>query len=186
MSDRRRHSHRKQGDSSEREGRVRSFLGANLVEILGVIAIALGAFLVLERMSIRATLLRWGMLSGASVLHALGHVNESVGNLVARLQFSDVVGLAFIAVALIVIALRARWRLERSPSLTTLQCPRCGGGIYRIHRRFLDRLVSNMVPVRRYRCFDAECRWSGLRVVASSQSREATAAPRPPAAPSST
>jgi predicted RNA-binding Zn-ribbon protein involved in translation (DUF1610 family) len=39
-------------------------------------------------------------------------------------------------------------------------CPKCGGLVYRIPRRFIDRCFSLFVDVRRYRCL-ADCGWEG-------------------------
>ncbi len=44
---------------------------------------------------------------------------------------------------------------------SSLNCPRCGARIHRVHRRYLDRLISLIAPHYRYRCF--HCGWSGLR-----------------------
>jgi len=42
-------------------------------------------------------------------------------------------------------------------------CPSCGGPVYRVRRRFLDRLISIIVPVRRFRCYSigTGCQWEG-------------------------
>ena len=40
-------------------------------------------------------------------------------------------------------------------------CPKCGGSVDRIPRRWLDRLTSLLLPSRRYRCWSATCRWEG-------------------------
>lgn len=40
-------------------------------------------------------------------------------------------------------------------------CPRCDGPIDRIPRLALDRLVSLVVPLRRYRCCTPACAWEG-------------------------
>lgn len=40
-------------------------------------------------------------------------------------------------------------------------CPRCKGLVYRIPRRFPDRVLSFFVPVQRYRCRSWACRWEG-------------------------
>jgi hypothetical protein len=150
--------------------------------------IALGVFLVMERMSIRSTLSRWAAIESRNALTIFGQVDAAASALVARIELSDVVGLVLILAAVIAVALRVRWRLMRMPSLTTLQCPRCEGDLYRVHRHRRDRLVSWIVPVRRYRCSHPECRWCGIRVVSSKQGREVAdaAAPSPPAARNST
>jgi len=44
-------------------------------------------------------------------------------------------------------------------------CPVCNASTHRISRRFIDRLLSIFMPVRRYRCQSMKCTWEGnLRV----------------------
>ena len=40
-------------------------------------------------------------------------------------------------------------------------CPRCKTGLTRIRRRFVDRVISAIRPVRRYRCQAFFCCWEG-------------------------
>ena len=40
-------------------------------------------------------------------------------------------------------------------------CPRCKASVFRISRRFVDLLVSLVVPIRRYRCISMACSWEG-------------------------
>lgn len=40
-------------------------------------------------------------------------------------------------------------------------CPDCGGNVYRIPRRTIDRVVSFFHRVHRYRCSTASCAWEG-------------------------
>jgi predicted RNA-binding Zn-ribbon protein involved in translation (DUF1610 family) len=42
------------------------------------------------------------------------------------------------------------------------ECPQCGHALHRTHRRAIERVVSVLVPLRRYAC--RECGWSGARV----------------------
>jgi hypothetical protein len=42
-----------------------------------------------------------------------------------------------------------------------LRCPRCRGALVRVRRTFFDRLVSLVVPRRRYRCRAIGCGWEG-------------------------
>jgi hypothetical protein len=41
------------------------------------------------------------------------------------------------------------------------ECPFCGGAVYRIPRRTLDRLLSHFVLVHRYHCGAMICGWQG-------------------------
>jgi hypothetical protein len=40
-------------------------------------------------------------------------------------------------------------------------CPHCGQGTSRVERRWFDRLLNVLMPVRRYRCVNAVCGWQG-------------------------
>jgi hypothetical protein len=58
------------------------------------------------------------------------------------------------------------------PAACGLTCPVCGTELTRIRRRFIDRLVSAVRPVRRYRCHSFACHWEGnLRCRANATER---------------
>ncbi len=40
-------------------------------------------------------------------------------------------------------------------------CPECGGPMARIPRRLIDRVLSLVRPVQRYRCRNFACQWVG-------------------------
>jgi len=40
-------------------------------------------------------------------------------------------------------------------------CPRCNAPTFRVSRRFIDLLISVVVPLRRYRCRSMKCGWEG-------------------------
>lgn len=46
-------------------------------------------------------------------------------------------------------------------SARPLMCPRCGGPVERVRRRPIDRVLSMVRRLRRYRCRNVECRWEG-------------------------
>jgi uncharacterized membrane protein YeaQ/YmgE (transglycosylase-associated protein family) len=48
----------------------------------------------------------------------------------------------------------------------TNECPQCrrsgsSGHLMRVHRRFIDRVMSLFRPLRRYRCQSRDCDWEG-------------------------
>jgi hypothetical protein len=43
-------------------------------------------------------------------------------------------------------------------------CPVCGSPLRQIHRRTIDRLISQFYRVHRFRCSNDECRWVGLKL----------------------
>lgn len=151
--------------SHSKPNRFRALLRQYRFEIIWFAVVALGVFLVFERLHIRRNVLRWLGAAAAAVLHGIGHVDEAVAAFVARTTFSDAVGYVLILGALVALVLRVRWRLMRSPRATALRCPKCGGEIHRVHRTNMDHVISGFVPVQRHRCANRECRWRGLRVV---------------------
>ncbi|WP_041440429.1 hypothetical protein [Syntrophobacter fumaroxidans] len=40
-------------------------------------------------------------------------------------------------------------------------CPQCGTRLQRVRRRTIDKLVSFLVPLNRYRCLSSGCIWEG-------------------------
>jgi hypothetical protein len=136
------------------------------VEILIVLLVALAIFLLVERMQIRQTLLGW-LRQGLGALRSLGgSALRAAVDFIRNTTLSDLTGYVLLLVALAFMAWRLRWRLMAMPRFRASTCPRCGGGLHRVHRRWHDRVVSLFVPVRRYRCGDRTCGWSGLRVAA--------------------
>lgn len=59
-------------------------------------------------------------------------------------------------------AARAAAAAARSPQIRGRACPACNGSTERVARRFLDRLLSILIPVKRYRCTSATCAWEGV------------------------
>jgi hypothetical protein len=134
------------------------------VELAIVLGLLLTVFLFFEQMNIRATVFAWlSRIDDA----AMALINRGIDASIwfrAGFGLSETIAIPLLLVVLIATAWRVRWRLQRTPSLVTLTCPRCGGRIHRTHRHASDRLISLVVPVRRYRCMSKDCRWHGLRV----------------------
>lgn len=156
------HRHR----SHDKPGRVGLFWRRYRFEILWALAVALGIFLLLERFNIRATFMRWLRIAAAFLLQGAGRLGDAVIRFLTRTTLSNAIAYVLILGAMAALVLRVRWRLQNSPRLTALKCPRCGGDIHRVHRTTTDHLISVFVPVRRYRCANRDCRWHGRRVVA--------------------
>jgi uncharacterized integral membrane protein len=134
------------------------------VELLVALLIVVVVFLLVERMSIRQSLLAGasGFLAGLGEL--LSTVVGSIADFVRGTPLSNLTAYVLLLGVIGLAAWRLRWRLMTSPRLTVQACPRCGGELHRIRRRSRDRLVDRFVPVRRYQCRNKECRWRGLRV----------------------
>lgn len=134
------------------------------VELIALALALVGVFLLVEQFQIRVTILRvlgW----------FLGGLGRTTDRLIEALVYeathitpSDALGLILIVLSLLVLTWRIRYRLRRSPSYAGTTCPACGGSLHRTRRTLMDRVVNQFVPVRRYRCKNPDCRWTGLRV----------------------
>lgn len=51
--------------------------------------------------------------------------------------------------------------LSTGSSIPPRLCPHCGGPLKRIKRHALDRMLSVLRPVWRYRCMTFGCSWEG-------------------------
>jgi hypothetical protein len=134
------------------------------VEILAGLLLAVGAFLAVAHARIRAIASEW-LQQGAQSVRAFSR--GTMQWLIERVEGTtaiDLAAYALLGAGLLFVLLRIRWRLMTMPRFRGRECPACGSGLRRIHRRSLDRVVSVFVPVRRYRCRSRECRWQGLRV----------------------
>ena len=154
---RRRHSHRE-------ESRLQLLLRASRFEIVSVLVAGIGLFLLVDRWSIRRTAKRWLDQAVVAMGNGLARIDQTVARFISETSVVNAAGFALIVVALVALFLRLRWRLTHSPRLSLLRCPRCGGDIHRVHRKFLDRLTRWLAPTRRYRCANRDCHWEGLRV----------------------
>lgn len=66
-----------------------------------------------------------------------------------------------IIVAIYLFVKRLRYHLFRLAS-DRFKCPVCQHKVQKKHRKSYERLLSRMIPVRRYYC--SNCGWEGLRV----------------------
>jgi ABC-type multidrug transport system fused ATPase/permease subunit len=135
------------------------------VEIVIVLLILVGIFLLFERLDLKSLLASGFQLLWTSLKNLLSLIRIGVNFYIFNLSLSDFIGwiLLFLAVALAVGV--SRYRFSHSPTFQATVCPKCGGDLHRVHRKYFDRLLSRtLLPhARRYRCASPECRWTGLR-----------------------
>jgi uncharacterized integral membrane protein len=133
------------------------------VEIVVALLILLAIFLLVEQMNIRETLYTWLV----AVVDGLGDLAVAVGGGLARFvrntTLSDLLAYVLIVLVIALAAWRTRYRILTNPRLAEIRCPRCGGEVHRIHRRWYHRALSLILPLRRYGCKDRACGWQGLR-----------------------
>jgi hypothetical protein len=51
------------------------------------------------------------------------------------------------------------------------ECPQCGAASYRVPRRVIDRVLSLLSPLQRFRCTSIGCGWEGNLAVGGSVTR---------------
>ncbi len=131
------------------------------VEIIALVVVLIGVFLLVEPFEIRETLLRW--LSQA--LSMLDRAGALLVTSATRITLSDAIGLALVLLAGAFIIWRLRFHFLKSFRWVADECPRCGSTLRRSHRTWLDRAFGMVLlpHSRRYRCKNPECRWTGLR-----------------------
>ena len=134
------------------------------VEILIAVGLVLAVFLLFEQMNIRGMLSGWAIAAGNLGLNLVVRLINSLVGFSARLGLSELIAIPMLIGVVILLVWRIRWRLQHTPALVDTHCPRCGGGLQRVHRQSIDRAVSIFVPVRRYRCTHRDCGWTGVRV----------------------
>ena len=154
------HSHRTKPPPNARSERLKRLLLGWRFELDTLLLFALGIFLLIEQYNIRATLWR---MSKAVVGTATGAVRAIVDS-IAHTTPSDLTGMLLVVLSVGLVIWRFRHRLRTSPRWTSSECPMCGDSLHRSHRRLQDHFFNRIVPVRRYRCVNPECGWSGLRV----------------------
>lgn len=124
-------------------------------EICAVVLLVLGIFLFVERLALRPMFLSW--------LGNLGQIISGMTGLAkAIFSPSNFVALTCLAIASTLVVRRLRYRLSAMPGLTERKCPRCDHHLQKRHRGTVGRLVSYIVPVKRYSC--SSCGWRGWRV----------------------
>ena len=141
----------------------RSFWREYRIEIILALIILVGVFLLVERVNIRAAAGQWVADAQAAVLGGFSAILQIATRRATSLTLSDAIGAAMISLAVVIILWRVRWRLTHDERFASETCPKCGGDLYRIHRRRRDRILNKFVPVRRHKCKNPECGWTGLR-----------------------
>lgn len=119
-----------------------------------------------HRLEIVATLI---VLAGVLLVTDVRTIGEAalsmLGTILGRASVAVWIGFVLIGGGLIVLAWRMRVRFLSSSRWRANTCPKCGGRLNLIHRRWYDRAVGKIfLPhARRFRCASPGCRWSGLR-----------------------
>ena len=144
---------------------LKKFLKEYRVELIAILVVLVGIFLLVGQFDIRLSIVRL-LQRVAGFLIVQGRLFG--GWLVAyfaTFTLSDLLGWLFIGVAGAFFVWRTRYRFLHSPRWMADTCHRCGSSLQRVHRTRLDRLLGKtLLPhSRRYQCTNTACGWSGLR-----------------------
>ncbi|MCU0489917.1 MAG: hypothetical protein MUE67_13340, partial [Anaerolineales bacterium] len=121
---------------------MKKFFRNNWVELTALLAVILGAFLVIERALIR----RWFQNSMAFTLKevgsGLGQFVKQIVTYLGQLTVTELIGYFLVFLSLLFVLFRIRYRFLTSDFYREPTCPRCGSDLNRIHRSGLDRFLS--------------------------------------------
>ena len=122
-------------------------------EILVLGLFIVGFFLLWEKWNIKS--LVWGFTTSSvrSLLTIVRDISVSIGNIISGIETSDMIGIIFILIAIILVMNRARIRIiDSHPNL--LSCPKCEGGLHRTHRKTKHKIQGFILrcKIKRFKC----------------------------------
>jgi hypothetical protein len=144
---------------------VRKLLKDYRLEFITGILAMVGLFLVSQRGMVEI-LLKQSFLSFQNSLALMDRLLfVELPQQLRDIPLSTLVGWLLLLLVIPFAIYRVRYRFSVSEHWRASVCPKCGSEIQRVHRGFLDRLLSHtLLPsARRYRCENADCNWNGLR-----------------------
>jgi hypothetical protein len=129
------------------------------LELTAIVIIGVGVFLLVENLDMSGMVRDWIL----DLLHSLVEIFFAVIDAASGLlRPSNLLGMALMIAGVGLLIWRTRVRVARMAHLQATSCPSCGSTLEKRHRRLWGRIVSLIVPVRRYRC--RSCEWNGWRV----------------------
>ena len=144
----RRHAHR--------EPRGPSLFQRFWFEILALALLALGVFLLVERLQIKSIVWKWLVRVGELVAAIGSVIGHWISQHLITVEKSDLVGAGLILVALLMIVsrLRARAIVRHPPPALKEEYPKCQADMVRAPRRLCHRLLecALWIRIRRYAC----------------------------------
>jgi len=143
---------------------VKKFIREYWIELLGLIAVLIAVFLLLNRNNIWAIRVAGrGFISGIS--QWFNDLLNSAFGYLGRMSAAELLAWLLIISGTVIILYRMRRRYLKSEHWQATVCPKCGSKLHRVHRTRLDRLLGPIFLPNsaRYRCSNSSCRWSGLR-----------------------
>ena len=114
---------------------------------------ATGIFLLLEKMKIKRII--FNLFQGIIIYikDIIITILSFIATIASNIEISDLVGMIFIFIALLMIFRRIRFRIiERFSQLS--ECPKCGQNLHRAHRTIKQHLLGWILyaKVKRFSC----------------------------------
>ena len=141
-------------------GPVTRFLRKFKFELAVASLVALGLFLLWEKMHIKGTVWGWVKWLGGGV----ADLASTLGTVVHDIEGSDVVGLALILFAAGLVTIRIRGKIIKRHSIAD-ECPKCAGSLQRQHRGRAHRILSFILfaNVKTYVCSKCQLRVAKMK-----------------------
>ena len=119
-----------------------------------------GFFLLWEPWHIKSIV--WNFITKGVIL--IRDIAVGLGTIISGVEISDLVGIALILIALILVINRVRFRFIKS-HLNISSCPQCEGGLHQTHRKMKHKLLEVLLfcKVKRYSC--RKCSFDGIAMV---------------------
>ena len=118
-----------------------------------LILFSTGIFLLLEKMKIKRVIFNVFQAIIIYIKDIILAILSFIAGIVGRIEISDLVGMIFIFIAVIMIFRRIRIRIiERFSQLS--ECPKCGQDLHRAHRKIKQKLLGWIlyVKVKQFSC----------------------------------
>lgn len=144
---------------------MKKFIKEYGVEIIAVLVLFLGLFLIFERMQIRKSLLGFIRTTWESILIFISSVWGWIETIKTVITISDLIGILLLISVIIFGLWRIRYRFDHTKKWLAVTCPKCGSAIIRIHRSPIDKITGAIFfpNARKYGCTNENCDWRGLR-----------------------
>ena len=112
-----------------------------------------GFFLLWESWHIKSIVWNFITKTARTGVILIRDIAVDLGTIISGVEISDLVGIALILIALILVINRARIRFIKS-HLNISSCPQCEGGLHQTHRKMKHKLLEIFLfcKVKRYSC----------------------------------
>ena len=149
---------------------IESFYKKYNFEILILGLLTLGFFLLWEKWKIK--IIFWSFITSIanSIVVTIRNVAVKFGNVISKVETSDIIGIVLILAAFLLSLNRTRMRIIKShPNL--ISCPKCKGDLHRSHRKTKHKIfaVFLLCVIKRYKC--RKCSFDGVAMIGAKVNR---------------